>query len=71
MARACVCHPERPHLAKGMCSQCYWKARYADPETGKAIRAYQKAYYDETRKDPSAHRAYLDYHKQYNGRRTG
>jgi hypothetical protein len=31
-----TCHPERPHLAKGMCSQCYWKARYADPETGKA-----------------------------------
>lgn len=44
MPRMADCHPDRPHLAKGMCNNCYRKANYHKYGTGA-----QKNYYARNR----------------------
>ena len=63
------CHPERMHVAKGMCSVCYWAWRY---RTDKAFREskleYRRRYDAETKADPVAYAEYLAYHRERNRR---
>jgi hypothetical protein len=46
------CHPERQHLAKGLCSRCYWLSRYRDPVTGPLIKERNKQNHAEMKADP-------------------
>ncbi len=39
-----TCHPDRPYQAKGMCSQCYHKARYAERPKRKDPSEYAPNY---------------------------
>lgn len=36
------CHPERKHLAKGLCGECYYRMRGQLPERKEQARAYQR-----------------------------
>lgn len=42
--RMAECHPDRKHVAKGVCRQCYNAARRIKPEVKARRRAYQAAY---------------------------
>lgn len=72
--KVAVCHPERQHKAKGLCSRCYNKEyKKLNPE---ATSAYHQGYRSERREllqsteqarrdaDPSKHRSYF-YKRQY------
>jgi hypothetical protein len=63
------CHPERLHVAFGLCSSCYNKMRYADPVRGARIKAKIKHDYLEMRADPVAYHAKLDYNRELRRRK--
>lgn len=58
-ARQATCHPERPHLARGLCRACYfraWKAR-PRPEGPRARARPRRAEGGPARRAPAPERA--------------
>ncbi len=47
------CHPERKHCARGKCSPCYWRERYAEPEFRERRKAYNREYYRDAASEPA------------------
>lgn len=64
MKRVAECHPDRPHLARGKCSPCYWRQRYSEPGFAEKRKAYRAQYDKETSADPEAVKARLAYQRE-------
>lgn len=64
-----TCHPEKLHVAFGLCAACYHKHRYADPVIRETKRAKVREYYFEVRNDKEAWFARRKYESQRRRRR--
>ena len=47
VAQKTICHPERPHLSKGLCKNCYWK-QWRDKNKEAQVKFLLKYRYDLT-----------------------
>lgn len=64
MAVVPTCHPERKHLARGLCNTCYYRLRYRkEPEYRERMLEKSRAEWRATKADPAAYAAKLEYNR--------
>ena len=64
-----TCHPDRQHLAKGLCKECYWAARYRDPVAGPIIRKRNTENWEAIKADPELYKHHRANVRAYNAKK--